>query len=223
MSAENPRSPIELPELTSARFGLNSAALHVSTSSELTHPQLHLDGEDSAFDHTFTDGCLDVRENSVNNSTVVMRTGNQIRFNGMDVHIGDNIFMSTSGAGPGRKASLLLPEGHPVSYDIDSTDGDVELEGLTARALKVVTQSGYIALMDLQAETVDLSAESKDVEIENTIASGAVTVEVESGSIHVEDSEAPSWDLKTESGNVRVRATRGAVAASSQTGRTRIS
>lgn len=240
MSAENPRTPIELPELTSTRFGLASADVRVTTGgAELVHPQLVLEGEDDAFEHSFTDGRLNVRENSQGGTVItqvgrgrgfssvviggsfegVVISGGSIRVNGMDISAGDSASISTAR----RRASLLLPEGHPASHDIDSQAGDVELEGLTARILKVATQSGDIALRGSQAEAVTLKTMSGDIEIEDTKSPSSVSANAMSGDIDVIGSEAPSWRLSTMSGDVKVKATQGEVDASSMSGRTRIS
>jgi hypothetical protein len=241
MSAENPRLPIELPELTSTRFGLASADVQVTTGgSELVHPQLVFEGEDDAFEHSFTDGRLNVRENSQGGTVVnrigsgrgfssviigngnfdgVVISGGSIRVNGMDISVGDSASISTAR----RRASLLLPQGHPASHDIDTKAGDVELEGLTARILKIATQSGDIALRGSQVEAVTLKTMSGDVEIEDTKSPSSVSATTMSGDVDVSGSEAPSWRLSTMSGDVKVKTTKGEVDASSMSGRTRIS
>jgi len=240
MSAENPRTPIELPELTSTRFGLAFADVQVTAGgTELVHPQLVLEGEDDAFEHSFIDGRLNVRENSQSGTIVtqigrgrgfssvvignsfegVVISGGSIRVNGMDINVGDSASVSTAR----RRASLLLPQGHPASHDIDTKSGDVELEGLTARLLKIASQSGDIALRSSEVEAITLKTMSGDVEIEDTKSPTSVSASAMSGDIDVSGSEAPSWRLSTMSGDINVKTTKGEVDASSMSGRTRIS
>jgi hypothetical protein len=240
MATESPLFSINLPELTLSRFGMLSADVHVSTGdADLVHPQLTLEGDEDAFDHSFNDGRLNVREKADHGTIVthvgasgrsvvigngnfngVVVSGGSVRVDGVDILVGGG---SASVHSARRRASLILPPGHPASYDIDTKSGDVDLESLTARALKVATMSGDIALRGSEVSTVMLNSMSGDVEVEDTKSETSVSVKTMSGDIDVTDSEAPSWRLTTMSGDIKAKATKGEVDASSMSGRTRVS
>lgn len=241
MAAESPKSPIELPGLVTSRLGLLSADVQVGTGSpDLVHPQLLLEGGDDAFEHSFRDGRLNLDEKSDGNGNVtvvstgggqssvfigggnfsgIIVSGGSVRVNGREV-FGDSESIVSAAR---RRASLLLPPGHLASHDIDSAAGDIELEGLTARVLKVASQSGDIAVRGVTTESVTLNTMSGDVEIEDTRSETPVSAKTMSGDIDVSGSEAPSWRLNTMSGDVKVRSTSGEVDAKSMSGRTRVS
>ena len=94
-----------------------------------------------------------------------------------------------------RKVSLLLPLDHPASHRIDTRSGDVELEKLTAKVLRVASRSGSVAIMGAEAESIELSSRSGSVEIEDTKSKNPVFAKSRSGNVDVSNSEAPSWRL----------------------------
>lgn len=241
MSVENPRMPIELPELTSTQFGVTMADVSVSTGgADLMHPQLTLEGEDDAFQHTFVDGMLDVREKDSGANVVISNRGRggsyssisiggisggliigggSVRINGVEISGTDNISI---GSAAHRRAALLLPPNHAASHRIDTASGDVELDTLTAKVIRIASKSGDIVVRSSQVDNLTLKTMSGDVEIEDTQSPNDVSAETMSGDVDVSGSHAPSWRLSTMSGDVKVKATTGTVDASSKSGRTRI-
>jgi hypothetical protein len=238
MSVENSHSTIELPELTSTNFDLASADVQIATGeASLVYPQLTLEGEDDAFEHSFEKGCLTVDEKPTSGTVVtnivggrvsgsvvigsfnnVSISGGSIRVNGMDIQIGDSASYSSAR----RRALLLLPQGYSASHHIDTMSGDIDLEGLTARVLRVYSKSGDIALRISEVQTVILKTMSGDLEIEDTKSLNPVAATSMSGDIDVLGGEAPSWQLSTMSGDVTVKGTMGKVDASTMSGRTRV-
>lgn len=239
MTAENPRSPFNLPDLASTNFELLSADLTiVGGFQELTVPRLILEGEEDAFEQTFSSrGQLRVRENGTSpggvaigrsfNSVVVgsgrmsgiiiSGVSGSVSINNRSVNVGSN----TVGSGP-RKASLFLPAEHSVSHDIGTASGDVYAERIVADVMKVTSASGDIALRSSKVVAMRLGAASGDIDVDDTQFTEIVTIRTIGGDINVSDSQAPGWIISTISGDIRAKNTQGKIDGSSMSGRLRI-
>ena len=246
MAEQSRPQPIELLGLTQSQIDTVAADVEVKTGSpDLLHPQLHLEGGDDAFTHSFENGRLSLRENK-DDSTTVMLGGNfgiintngrtvvgGMVISGGSIHIGDGdvfvdrgtrVFIGDDFQGAARRrASLLLPKDHEASHDVSTAAGDVELEALTARVLKVVSKSGDIALQGAKVDVATFKTMSGDVELGDVTSQTPVSAETMTGDVDVRGGAAPSWRLRTMSGDVSVRGATGEIEASSMSGRTRIS
>lgn len=246
MSEQSRPQPIELQGLTQSQIDTVAADVEVKTGNpDLLHPELHLEGDKDAFTHSFENGRLSLKENTDDSTTVIsganfgivnargrtvvggmVISGGSIHVGGGDVFVspGTRVTIGSDIQGAARRrASLLLPQSHEASHDISTTAGDVELEALTARVLKIASKSGDIALQGAEAEVVTLKTMSGDVELDDVNAKTPVSAETMSGDVDVRNGSAPSWRLRTMSGDVTVRGAKGEVEASTMSGRTRVS
>jgi hypothetical protein len=253
MTAETSHQlPIELPGLIDSRVDLFSGDFFIGTGrSDSANSQLILEGDEDAFEHTFNNGKLTLNEKSSGDGNITLIsgggsssifignvTGSSIIVNGRDVLAGDR----TNISGTPRKATLLLPTGHQgshyiktISGDVEleslvakelrivTTSGDIDIEGLTARELKIVSTSGEIAINGAQSESIEMKTTSGDIDIDEMKSQKGVSAKTISGNVDLTDSEAPSWELGTVSGNIKVKATQGKVNAKSVSGRVKIS
>ena len=256
MSVELEKSqPIDLPGLKSSAIDTLSADVRVGqTEPGAEHPQLLLEGDEGAFDHTFENGHLTVNEGGGdditvrgNGSTVIIGGGgSSVSVNGRNVRagnviVGSNITMRngvmrvSGGEGTSvvigddiedsarRRALLLLPEGHEASHDISTQSGDVDLDKLTARVLKVASQSGGLALEGVSAEKADLETMSGNIDMAEVTSPAPIRAKTMSGNVDMQGGSAPSWNVETMSGNIRAKSVEGELDTSTMSGRTRVS
>jgi hypothetical protein len=247
MSEQSQLQPIELPGLTQSQIDTVAADVEVKAGApDLTHPQLHLEGDKDAFTHSFENGRLSLKENVDSSTTVISGSGinvvsgrriisgatissisgGSIQISGGDIFVGPGTTINIGGDIQGaarRRASLLLPPEHKADHDVSTISGDIELESLTAKVLKVASRSGNLALQGARADVVTLKTVSGDVELNEVAATNPVSAESVSGDVDVRGGSAPSWRLRTISGNVTARGAQGEVDTSTVSGRTRVS
>lgn len=227
---------VELPDLLSTEFNMSTADVTIGTGEPgLLNPILTLEGEDGGFIHTFENGHFKITENDTESnsgsSRIVMEN---IAAGNMD--IGNIVIESGSFYGGDsdsttvtakdvakRKASLLLPFDHSASHHVGTRTGNVELEQLTSKVLRVASRAGHVAINGAQAEDMELETRSGPISVKDTRSENPVSVKTRSGHLNVSGCEAPSWKLSTRAGDVTVENTRGTVDATTRSGRTRVS
>ncbi len=241
MSFESfPREPIELPGLVSLRLNLISADLHIATDShDLANPQLTLEGDDEAFKYSYRDGRFTLNENSGSSHNItfipaggsrslfkgggdfsnVVLPGGAIRINGKEIiSPSPGITMSTR-----RRALLFLPTSYAASHDINSMNGGVELDSLSAKSLSITSLAGSIAVLNSTIDSIIIKTVSGNVKIAGTKSRADVFANTMSGNIEISDSDAPAWRLNTELGSIATANTIGKIDTNSAIGRTQVS
>lgn len=243
MSEKAAPQPIDLPGLQASQINTVGADVHVGAApAGVEHPQLVLEGGEDAFSHTFEDGRLTLREQNQHGVTTSIGGGGNVHvfggqyasniitgsvtISGDQIHLGPGASVIIGGdiqASARRRASLLLPAGHEASHDISTTGGDVELDGLTARVMKLASKGGDLSLRNTVADSVALKTMGSDVSLTDVVSTSRVSAGSMGGDIRVTGGEAPAWDLKTMGGDVTASGVTGNVNAKSMGGSTRIS
>lgn len=97
---------------------------------------------------------------------------------------------------------IELPEKEYVEMKIHSVSGDVNVTGLRIDALAIDATSGEIELEKLELGSLDVETVSGDVDLQDSVATGDVTIRTTSGEIELENADAANFEITTVSGDV---------------------
>ena len=104
---------------------------------------------------------------------------------------------------PQKKLEVLLPQelcDNMANLTIDSTSGEIDVESVNAKTLKLDTISGSKHLRDIVADLIDIDSTSGSTNAQNIVAD-EMRINSISGSITVSDATVRRLDCDTTSGS----------------------
>lgn len=101
--------------------------------------------------------------------------------------------------------SVYLPSSMINNLDIKTSSGEITFyNNIEAKSIKILSSSGDIDLLDIQASKVDLTTRSGEISTEDVNAMDSFIAKTSSGDISMKSLKAKNGTIRTSSGDIEI-------------------